>query len=115
MIHIGSYCHYILCCTGVGVINNSCHFVSPKGSVAFPDNSGTLVEVKSDRPAQDCPIIPTNCLRCRQECINTKLHPCNDVCVCLNCGKHLKDNKGACPYCLTSVEDHSPGNLPFPK
>ena len=72
--------------------------------------------MKSDRPAQDASRIPTMCLRCDQERINTMLQPCHDLCVCCNCGKYLKEQNGACPYCSIPVEDYiHPVNLPFPK
>ena len=79
------------------------------------NNSGVVEEFESDRPAQDAPMIPNiMCLRCHQERIDTMLRPCNDLCVCFNCGKDLKEQNGACPRCSGPVEDYiSPVKLPF--
>ena len=83
---------------------------------SVPDNSDIVEEMESDKPAQDSSRISTMCLQCHQERINTMLRPCNDACVCSKCGKDLKEQNRACPYCSTPVEDYIfPVNLPFPK
>ena len=68
--------------------------------------SHVVEELESDRPAQDSSRIPTMCLQCNQERINTMLQPCNDVCVCLNCEKDIKEQNRACPYCNKPVNDY---------
>ena len=74
-----------------------------------------MEELQSDKPAQDSSRGPM-CIQCHEERINTMLRPCNDVYVCSKCGKDLKEQNGACPYCSRPVEDYiSDVNFPFPK
>ena len=91
----------------------SLSFLLLKETVSY---SHVVEELESDRPAQDSSRIPTMCLQCNQERIITMLRPCNDACVCLNCGKDIKEQNGVCPYCKKPVNDYIfPVNLPFPK
>ena len=81
------------------------HFISFKENVTSSNNSGAMEEMEPDRPAQNSSMISAMCRQCGQECINTMLLTCNHACVCLNCGEHLKQEKGACPCCSKPVED----------